>query len=770
MAATSSSDFQTSSGLERDNEQALDIEVLKDAAKRALINALNSVNGAKTLVLDPALSGPLGLVTEVALLKHHGVDKMFWLEPGPLTSTTTNVIYLCRPLIKYVKIIADQIKTHSKESVKYRYTLFLVPRTSTLVSRILEEEGVLGDVTVSSYNLQFIPIAEDVVSLENDNAFKELWVDGDETVIYNSALALDVLQKTYGQFPRIIGKGDYASKLATLLTKPLPEQSSASADSITPPAPFDSLIILDRHVDMITPLLTQLTYQGLVDELIGIKNSQVELPLSLLNPPSAPNPANVGTSPSSTSAAITPVTNEKTKKHLLSAATDPLFAELQDLNFSSVGKRLSRIAHRLDEDYKARLQAKTVAQLRDFVGKLGGLQTEHQALRLHTGLSEMLVPHTRTNLFSKSLEIQQNLLASYETSAQINAIEDMIAQGADMQTVARLLCLASITTGGIKTRALENVKKEFLQAYGYHLLPFLLSLSAPPLSILLQNPLPTSTPPSVAANKLPFAAVRKSLRLLIDDNAEALEELENDISFVYSGYAPISVRLVQCVAQKSGKASVDDVDGKGKAPASKKLFAHAIVGWKGFEDVLSTIPGKTFDIVQKVPAGSGSSAPSTSSLLRPHEQRTTTVVFFLGGCTYTEIAALRWVSRQNRGRKFLIATTGIVSGASLMKSIASDGQRGISSLPQPTNTGYFFIHFNAPMPPRTGSKATSDKPPKKTKSSGGGGRKKLSAFNKFMQSEMARLKESEPDMPHQERFKLATANWKTSKENPRAAA
>ena len=60
--------------------------------------------------------------------------------------------------------------------------------------------------------------------------------------------------------------------------------------------------------------------------------------------------------------------------------------------------------------------------------------------------------------------IRKDLLASYETTAQINAIEEMIAQGADMQTVARLLCLASITTGGIKTRLLENVKKEFLQA------------------------------------------------------------------------------------------------------------------------------------------------------------------------------------------------------------------------------------------------------------------------------------------------------------------
>lgn len=74
--------------------------------------------------------------------------------------------------------MSDQIKGSSKESHKYRYTLFLVPRTSTLVSRILEEEGVLGDLTISSYNLQFIPIEEDVISLEYDSAFKELWVVG----------------------------------------------------------------------------------------------------------------------------------------------------------------------------------------------------------------------------------------------------------------------------------------------------------------------------------------------------------------------------------------------------------------------------------------------------------------------------------------------------------------------------------------------------------------------------------------------------------------
>ncbi|CAL1694399.1 unnamed protein product [Somion occarium] len=680
----------------QDGEQLLDVSVLKDIARKDLVDALNSVNGAKTLVLDPSLAGPLSLVTEVTLLKHHGVDKMFWLEPGPLSATSPNIIYLCRPMIKWIKIIADQIKRHAREGQSYTYTLLLVPRISTLVKRILEEEGVLGDVTVSAYNLQFIPIAEDVISLENDNAFKELWVDGDETVIFDSAQALITLEKLFGLFPRIVGKGDYAARLATLLTRHTSTSiSDNSSNNLLGQASekFDSLIILDRRVDMITPLLTQLTYEGLIDELVGIKNSHVEVPASLLATPAAPNatPSGSGppTDPTTSTAPASSLMKEKKKKYHLTSTIDPLFAELRDLNFSSVGKKLNQVARRLDEDYKGRHQAKTVAQLRDFVGKLGGLQTEHQSLRLHTGLSEMIVPMTRTEEFNKSLEIQQNLLASYDVNRQISAIEDLINQGADMQTILRLLCLASIITGGIKTKTLDIIKREILQSYGYNYLPLLLSLSSPPLSALVPNPLPASTPPSiVTASKYPYTSLRKSLRLLIED-PDPMEELENDISYVYSGYAPISVRLIQCVAQKGGVLSnpAGDKDkkinipadtetsggAKGKGVADAKVRAHPIVGWKGFEDVVASIPGETVDIVQKIPGSSESHVPAVSNLLLPGEQSSTTSVFFLGGCTYTEVAALRWVGRQNKGRKFLIATTGIISGSSMIDSIAGIG-------------------------------------------------------------------------------------------------
>ncbi|KAH9004143.1 Sec1-like protein [Lactarius hatsudake] len=675
-----SSSSNSNSDQPRPSKETADISILREVARNSLVHALNSVNGAKTLVLDPSLAGPLSLVTEVSLLQQHGVDKMFWLESGPLSAVTTSIVYLCRPRIKWVKIIADQIKRHGAESQKHTYTLLLVPRTSTLITRVLEEEGVLGDVTVSSYNLQFIPIADDVISLENNEAFKEIWVDGDETSIYDSAQALHTLQKLFGLFPRIIGKGDCAGRLADLLALQTTQRTSADRESLLDVSDaFDSLIVIDRRVDMITPLLTQLTYEGLIDEVIRIRNSHVEVPASLLNAPNAPSNTNPTVSGSTSTAPAPALAQEKKRKHHLTASTDPIFAELRDLNFASVGKRLNKAARRLDEDYRARHQA-SVSQLRDFVGKLGSLQAEHRALQLHTGLSEIIMPVTRSEIFNKSLEIQQNLLASYDVPGQITAVEDLIAQGADIQLVVRLLCLASITAGGIKGKTLENIKKELLQAYGYSYLPLLLSLAAPPLAILLPNPLPASTPTSVAGAKYPYASLRKSLRLLIEGN-ESLDELENDISYVYSGYAPISVRLVQCVAQKGGvlsnpakskEAGTEEGSRKGKSTSLGQVQAHPIVGFKGFEDVLEGIAGKTFDITQK-----GSEVTSGPGTMRG--RTTTSVVFFLGGCTYTEIAALRWAGRQTQGRKFLIGTTGIVSGGSMIESIAGTGRAVASS-------------------------------------------------------------------------------------------
>jgi hypothetical protein len=42
---------------------------------------------------------------------------------------------------------------------------------------------------------------------------------------------------------------------------------------------IDNLLIIDRNTDPLTPLLSQLTYEGLIDEIFGINNSEFILHL-----------------------------------------------------------------------------------------------------------------------------------------------------------------------------------------------------------------------------------------------------------------------------------------------------------------------------------------------------------------------------------------------------------------------------------------------------------------------------------------------------------
>ncbi|KAG8885749.1 hypothetical protein FRB99_004450 [Tulasnella sp. 403] len=250
---------------------------------------------------------------------------------------------------------------------------------------------------------------------------------------------------------------------------------------------------------------------------------------------------------------------------------------------------------------------------------------------MHTEISEQLSPFTRTDLFNKGLEIQQNLLASYEPNSQISAIEDLISQQAPLQLVLRLLCIASLTSGGIKAKSLENIKREILQTYGYELLPLLLSLNS--LSLLLPNPLPKPAPTPTPSNQtgstslkpppIPpvFTSVRKSFRLLSDTP----EATPTDVSYVYSGHAPLSVRLVQAVAMKGvvltnlplvGGASSNAPESSAQTnlpagqrePRVEKVASHPITGWKGFEDTLRLLPGALVDEIQK---GDGDSKSST---------------------------------------------------------------------------------------------------------------------------------------------------------------
>lgn len=718
---------------------AIDTKTLKDEALESLLSTLDTIRGRKCLVIDRSLSSTLSLVASFSELQEHGVEKMFWLQSpnlvslitsftdstslastssGPNNTSNTDNNNNTPSSVKYVTFLVPSYSAPksinivastaqellAKQGSTFDISLIQVPERSPDFVSILENAGVLGDITLHTWPVHFIPLAPDLISLNlpNSGGYKELYIDQIPSTVQATAAAVQDLQQRYGLIGRITGKGASTQDLVDLLLRKREERqtdlSETVSSTINPPTSeqlfdhqyanvftgksIEQLVAIDRQSDPVTPLLTQLTYEGLIEEFYGITESgQVELPANIVTPSSTTNQTKGNaTDQNDLSNAASKNINDYDqhstsidhKKVTLGGENDQLFNHIRDANFSTVGQTLNKVARQLQSDYEQRHEAKTVNQIKEFVGKLGGLQSLHQVLRFHTALAEELMSTLQDTEFNKWLEIQQNIVAdTLDLTLVHNMIEDLIDRSSSPQMVLRLLALDSLCNGGIKEKELTHLKHEFLQTYGYHYLDTFDKLQ----QIGILYPRHPSKP-----NWFPTA--RKQLGLI----SEQQDDLDpSDIAFTYSGYAPLSVRIVQASIDKDAvlqmsrnKRSSSNFGGSQSSTTSNlstttsangvKVHWRAL-GWKGAEPILKNLPGPRVDEIQhdelfvregklrKILARNTGGLTATSV-----NKKATIVVLYIGGITYAEVAALRFLSQNSEYFDIIIATTGMLSG------------------------------------------------------------------------------------------------------------
>ncbi|KAH9879153.1 hypothetical protein J1614_002590 [Plenodomus biglobosus] len=637
---------------------------ITEKARRDLLLLLEGIRGKKNLVLEKTLAGPLNLLVKFSTLQEYGVDKPFFLENDNVDSSQRNIVFLIRgEKAKTVMAVADQIKRIRRDSsVEHEFSIFWVPRRTTVSDQLLEEAGVLGEASVSEWPLYFVPLADDVLSLELEDSVSDLYMKKDPTSIYLSAKALMLQQQKYGLFPRIIGKGDNGKRLADLLIRMRTEVTAGENPSSTGPsllglAPssnIDSLIIIDREVDFPTVLLTQLTYEGLIDEVFNITANQTEVDSSVVG--------GAGPQPGQTGSASTSM-----KRKIMIDSKDTLYNDLGDANFAIVGNLLNKVARRLQSSTERnQLAAKTTSELREFVAKLPGYQAEQASLKLHTSLAEEIIKYTRTDVFTRSLEVQQNIMSGADPTTQHDTITELINRDVPLSLILRLLCLESTTNAGIRPKDLDIFKRAIIQAYGPQHILTLSSLEKMGLLGVRGGVVGISGgAPAKPGSVTNYTPLRKTLKLWDDEVNEAEP---NDISYTFSGYAPLSVRLVQSLIQKQTLANTI------KPPANPATAAQANPlgqGLRIFDDATKYVRGTTFDEVQK---GEDKAVKARSMLNGSHgDAGKTVVVFFLGGVTRAEIAALRFVGGrlrqvggEGRGSRVVVAATNVIRGDDLV--------------------------------------------------------------------------------------------------------
>ena len=125
-----------------------------------------------------------------------------------------------------------------------------------------------------------------------------------------------------------------------------------------------------------------------------------------------------------------------------------------------------------------------------------------------------------------------------------------------------------------------------------------------------------------------FYKANKNLNLIYE-NVDLMKE--DDISYSYRGYSPITVKLIE----KAVKG-----------------------GWEKITNALDDLPGETY-------------FPDNEKRIVNPVGKNFILLVFIGGITYSEIASIRCLNNQLKNIKFIILTTHIVTTNRFFQSIST---------------------------------------------------------------------------------------------------
>jgi hypothetical protein len=646
------------------------------AARDGLLAAVQSCGGDKCLVVDPSVAGPLKLVLSdsLAALRKHGVLEVQELNWGDLESKCGTVIYLLRPESKTTLQVASQVKSAGR---RFRYRVHFVPRRSFLCEQLLRNAGVSELVEVFEYPLGFVPHDTDVVSLGLDASFAQVNLRSDDSSLMYSARALLQLQEAVGVIANIQVKGDQSKKVLDMMLRmrleaeeeqasealdremsgaaaspddevfgsdeedqsvDLENTATARADGLDGDLNFamalhasageqqiDTLLLLDRNIDLVTPMVTALTYEALLDSLIGVRNGHATVDAELVEGVQSGN------------------ANARGKKVSMSLnSADHIYKAVRDMNIDAVLGFLNARARDIKDNWQE-VKARDVDGLHSYVQtSLISHVAESQLLPRHVNLVNRLRDTVYDLPFRRMWQVERAML---EGENQLAYVDECIARQEPWTKVLRLACLQSIVGNGIAPQQLDQLRRAVVHTYGFELVFTLDNLEQ--LGMLKRK-----------AGPNPWAGLVSAFRLLPASDA-------NDVAYVTSGYAPLAVRLVQMAIRP----------GWDKAKEALKRLPGRLITKVKQPGLNVNGGGAKIDSTATAAANAtvtNATATATTTGLETPPRKKVMMVFITGGVTFAEIAALRYVaSQEDCPYHIIIGSTAIINGKTMLQAIAA---------------------------------------------------------------------------------------------------
>ncbi|CAI4047050.1 hypothetical protein SKDZ_12G4220 [Saccharomyces kudriavzevii ZP591] len=546
----------------------------------------------------------------------------------------------------FPNVIESQLTEISNEHFLYAWDLLPFPQI---------DDNVL--LTHSLYNMENVNMYyPELRSLQS--ATESIIVDD----MVNSLRSL--ILETNSIITNVVSIGNMSKRCSHLLKKRIDEQLTENDLFIKGTLYGErtncglemDLIILERNVDPITPLLTQLTYAGILDDLYEF-NSGIKIGEKDMN---------------------------------FNYREDTIWNDLKFLNFGSVGPQLNKLAKELQTQYDTRHKAESVHEIKEFVDSLGSLQQRQAFLKNHTTLSSDVLKVVETEeygSFNKILELELEILMGNTLNKDI---EDIILElqyeyEVDRNKILRLICLLSLCKNSLREKDYEDLKTFMIDSWGIEncfQLESLAELGFFTSKTGKSDLHVTTTKPTRLQKEYRYISQWLNTVPIEDEHVAGKTTDEKDefieATFAYSGVVPLTMRLVQMLYDRSilfhnySSQQPFILSREPKVSQTEDLIEqlygdpHAIEESKWVpESVTKRINANIKNNKRKSIDGSKGTFNTVEDIA---------LVVFLGGVTMGEIAILKHLQKslgkKGINKRFIIIADGLANGDRIMNSIS----------------------------------------------------------------------------------------------------
>ncbi|CAF1179241.1 unnamed protein product [Adineta ricciae] len=616
---------------------------LRQRARDDLFGLLKSIGGTKDLFIDADLFPLIDLTSTASEIRQHGVENLHKLDSAVNAKTKNKRLFLLRPNIVRFLTLAKQLRQLDIRNAH----VICVPRKFYAFEHLLEQEGLWGRCALHELTaFDMVAVDYDLFSMVNSHLYLNIYLDHSTDWLSTLAASLIDFQKLFGKFSKTLAFGKLAGQVLRQLER---GEGAISNQDFGGGKSIQTVILFDRSVDLVTPFCSQMCYEGLLDEYFNIEAGRMKIPKS-------GNAENAG---------------PQHELVQLSTRDDTIIEGIRAMHFSKVAQEIkARLAREnvLQNDFRDKVKDASISDLKHLVNNdvKGHINVKKQLTR-HLDLCADIYEKKKAADFKIQLEMEANILHSENFDEIVSYIHTMICRcEPNKYRPLQLLCLLCTANNGLGRELYELLCRSYLQAYGYENIPLLYKLEQLRFFYVKRQcdiPVPTNSATTAGSRgeaffkrgiqaaqnltdkaqtqKTFFQFMRKRLNLTPDLNQQTKTVPGPDMADVFDSiYVPLSCRLIEEALINDGKLA---------------MFQHELIqrGYPGAEDLF----------VQR------SSGVSTRSQF--HDNQQSILIVFIGGCTQSEINALRMLalSKSNVKLRFYFAPTSVWTHTRLLQEI-----------------------------------------------------------------------------------------------------